>query len=307
MSGAPSPGREGPTAAATALALSAAALFGAIPIFTVLATRGGSPLLTTLVFRYGIAAVLLGAVAAWTAGFAPRRERIARLAGLGGAGQAAVAWICLSALDYIDAATLVFLFYTYPAWVAAIAAARGTDPLTPARAAALLLSLAGIATMVGAPSAERLHPIGVALALGAALLYGIYLGVLDRIQRGQPPVVTSAWICAGATAILAVAAAASGDLRVPPGDAWGAVAGIGVLSTTVAFLLFFRALAVLGAVRTAIVSTIEPFSTAILGALFLGQLVTVATMIGGSLIACAVLVLQMASGRRAAPAGSVAP
>jgi drug/metabolite transporter (DMT)-like permease len=49
---------------------------------------------------------------------------------------------------------------------------------------------------------------------------------------------------------------------------------------------------VLGTVRTAIISTVEPFYTAVLGAIVLGQAAGPGTIAGGALIAAAVLLLQ---------------
>jgi drug/metabolite transporter (DMT)-like permease len=50
---------------------------------------------------------------------------------------------------------------------------------------------------------------------------------------------------------------------------------------------------VLGPVRTAIVSTVEPFFTALMGAWLLDQPLTFTTLVGGALIAAAVILLQL--------------
>ena len=100
-------------------------------------------------------------------------------------------------------------------------------------------------------------------------------------------------MCAGAAAILGVGAAARGTLTAALGPAaWGAVAVLALVCTVLAFLAFMRGLGRLGPVRTAIVSTVEPFFTAVLGALVLGQAFGPATLAGGALIAAAVLLLQ---------------
>jgi drug/metabolite transporter (DMT)-like permease len=59
----------------------------------------------------------------------------------------------------------------------------------------------------------------------------------------------------------------------------------------------------LGPVRTAIIATIEPFYTTLLGAAVLAQAPGVNTAIGGVLIAIAVIVIQRA-GRREAMNGA---
>jgi drug/metabolite transporter (DMT)-like permease len=71
-----------------------------------------------------------------------------------------------------------------------------------------------------------------------------------------------------------------------------AAAGQGVLSA-MAFLCFLEGLRILGAVRTAITSTVEPFWTTLLGVLLLGQLAGVGTFIGGVGIIIAVILLQV--------------
>jgi drug/metabolite transporter (DMT)-like permease len=65
-----------------------------------------------------------------------------------------------------------------------------------------------------------------------------------------------------------------------------------VVSTAIAFLTLIKGLAVLGPVRTAIVATVEPFFTATLGVLVLANQLSASTLVGGILIAAAVLLIQ---------------
>lgn len=275
-----------------------AACFGSIAIAVTIAQRNGLPLIATLAWRYGAGAVLLVLLAGHA------RRAMFQVSGLLpfvllGTMQALLAAVSLSALQFISAATLSFLFYTYPAWIAVIAAARGTEPLTAARAIALALALMGIAVMVGTPGPGDVHMAGVLLALGSALLYAIYVPVIEAFsaRHGGPAAATYA---AGGAAVVLVAAAvllpgSTGGLRLPGTvAAWGAVAWLAVFTTAIAFLTFLRGLAVLGPVRSGIVSTIEPFVTAILAALLLGQPLTLATLGGGACVAGAVLLLQRA-------------
>jgi drug/metabolite transporter (DMT)-like permease len=212
----------------------------------------------------------------------------------GGVGQVLISVVSLSALRYIPAATLSFLFYTYPAWVAIITRFRHSEPLTPMRLFALALSLAGIFAMVGAPGAASLHPLGVVLALSAAILYAIYIPMIGALERGLPPVATATYMSTGAAVVLLVAGGAMGDITIDlHRTAWTAIVLLAVLSTVGAFLGFLRGLRVLGPVRTAIVSTVEPFFTALMGASLLDQPLTPATLMGGALIAAAVVLLQL--------------
>jgi len=281
---------------ATLLIMFSACCFGSIPIIVTLATERGARLADLLAWRFLVAAPLLLLVSGGLAKARLPANRAIPLLVIAGGGQAAINVVSLSALAYIPAATLTFLFYSYPAWVAVVSAVRGTDRLTPSRVGALLLSLAGLALMVGMPGAGGLHPVGVALALSSAVMYALYIPTIDHLGRGLAPAVTSTYACAGAAVALSgVAIATGGGLAVrfaPSG--WLAIALLAVLCTVLAFLAFLRGLASIGPVRTAIVSTIEPFWAALLGSVVLGQQLNARTFVGGMMIAIAVVLLQLA-------------
>ena len=289
-------------ARASALVLFSACCFGSIPILTTLATGGGARLVDVLSWRYLIAAALLVVVSGGLRQVRQPARRSMPLLVLAGGGQAAIAFVSLSALRYIPAAMLTFLFYTYPAWVAVISALRGSERITSGRAIALALSLAGIALMVGLPGAGHLHPLGVLLALTSALMYAAYIPLIDHLGRGLPPAVTSVYASGGAAVILVFVAVVQGGLgmRFTP-VAWGAIGTMAVFSTVLAFIAFLRGLTVIGPVRTAIMSTIEPFWTALLGAVVLRQGLGPRTLAGGVCIAAAVVLLQLGHGREAVP------
>lgn len=267
-----------------------------------LAQRNGMPLIATLAWRYGLGALMLVALAGAARRGMMRRAALPPLVVLG-TMQALVAAVSLSALQFISAATLSFLFYTYPAWIAIIAAVRKTEPLTRPRILALVVALAGIAIMVGAPAGD-IRVIGVMLALGSALIYAAYVPIIQGFERvhGGPAVATYA---AAGAAIAFIAAALllpgfTAGLRVPANAmSWVAVTWLALFSTAIGFLAFLRGLPVIGPVRSGIVSTIEPFVTAVMAALLLGQPLTLATLAGGACVAAAVLLLQRAPQVRA--------
>jgi drug/metabolite transporter (DMT)-like permease len=160
------------------------------------------------------------------------------------------------------------------------------------RVTALVLALAGIGFMVGAPSAASLDPRGVACALAAALVYAIYIPMLNRLQTERPALDVACAISVGGTVIFAVWALVTGSL-VAHFTLGAFVASMlqGVLSAG-AFLGFLAGLATLGPVRTAITSTVEPFWTTMLGVLLLAQPIGGGTLAGGAAIMAAVLLLQ---------------
>ena len=166
----------------------------------------------------------------------------------------------------------------------------------------MMLSLVSFALVVGMPGMGALQPVGVLVALASALMYAISIPMIDHLGRDLPPAVTSVYASAGAAVILVIVAIAQDglDVRFTP-MAWGAIVTMAVASTVLAFIAFLRGLAVIGPVRTAIMSTIEPFWTALLGGLVLRQALGPRTMLGGVCIAAAVVLLQLGHGREATP------
>jgi drug/metabolite transporter (DMT)-like permease len=287
---------------ATLLIILSALSFGSISVLTVLVTAAGVPLLTAMAWRYLLGVTLLGAVARPGRIRSIPTRRVVQLVVTGGCGQALITYLSLHALEYIPVGPLAFLFYTYPAWVALLAALRKTERLTSVRVIALTLALAGVTIMVGAPT-EKLNPIGVMLALGSALLYSAYLPALEHVQAGIPAVIATFLLIGGAAIAFVIAALLTGELFIPAGiTVWSEILVLAVVSTVVAFLTLIKGLAVLGAVRTSIVATVEPFFTATLGVLVLGNQMSTTTLLGGILIAGAVLLIQWNSTQLASTA-----
>jgi drug/metabolite transporter (DMT)-like permease len=281
---------------ATALVAFSACCFGSIAVFVTLATRTGARLVELLAWRYLIAAVLLAAVAGGATTVRREWRRGVPLVVFAGGGQSLIAGLSLGALRYIPAATMIFLFYTYPAWVTVISALRGKEALTGRRLLALALSLAGIGVMVGLPgvgTSSTATP-GVLLALTGALLYAMYIPMIEHFGRALPAALTGTYATVGAAAVLTVASVVTGGFTLPqPPIVWAMVLALAVLCTVIAFICFLRGLAVIGPVRTSIVSTVEPFWGALLASMVLAQPLAARTLTGGMLVAAAVIILNL--------------
>ena len=277
-----------------------ACCFGAIPVLVSLAIATGASLGTILTYRYLIAAIVFVVILAAAPEPMATQKRAAWVVLVGGVGQFLVAFLGLSALRYIPVANATFLFFTFPAWVAVIGAVRKTEPLTRLRVAALVLSLLGITVMIGGSTTAAGDPRGVMLALAAAVVYSMYIPAMERLQQGLGGRTTALLVCLGAGAGFLLLSSIDGSLTTSLHPrAWMIAVVLAVVSTVAAFQLFLGALRVLGPVRTAIISTVEPFAASLLGAWLLQQSLGPATIAGGLLIIGAVVLLQR--GTRAQP------
>lgn len=265
----------------------------------VLGHAQGLTLSVTMAWRYVVATPFLLVLA----GSDLRRLTLGRTVWLltaGGLGQVAISGMSLYSLRWLDVATLGFLFYTYPAWVALIAVVRGIERVDARRALALTIALGGLVVILGAPRTNALPIAGVAFALSAAMIYAAYIPFLHWLRGPLSAATASALVIAGAGIAYTIGAVWRGEFTTSLTVAgWAVIIAMAVGSTVMAFIAFLNGLAVLGPVRTAIISTIEPFYTAVLGTIVLHQSLGVGTVIGGALIAAAVLILQVRPPRAA--------
>jgi drug/metabolite transporter (DMT)-like permease len=143
----------------------------------------------------------------------------------------------------------------------------------------------------------------VALALGAAFLYGIFIPILRWLQAENSITLTTTWTKIGAAAMHLVVWGWQGGVTMAlSGRAWLLIGALALFSTVIPSLFFLKAINQIGPVRTAIVSTVEPFLTALLGVVILSQGLSTGTAIGGAMIALAVWILQgVGRGVRAGP------
>lgn len=124
--------------------------------------------------------------------------------------------------------------------------------------------------------------------LGATLSYA-FAGVFGRrFQRMDvDPVVTAAGQVT-ASAVMLVPSALfierSFDLPVPSPTTWAAIAGLALLSTAVAYVLYFRILATSGATNVLLVTFLVPVSAVLLGALVLDETLALRHLAGMALI-----------------------
>lgn len=275
------------------IAVSASA-FGAMAIFARAASAAGADMFAMLLFRFFVAAMLLlGWCRVQRVRFPSRRQAlgIALMGGIGYVGQS----LCFfGALQYAQASLVALLLYLYPVFVTMLAAVFLHERLTPVTLGALLLCSLGTALTVGGGQGQ---PLGMALAVAAALIYSGYIVVGAKLTRGVDARATATLVCLAATVsfgLMAAVRASQGALLHWPSGAggWAALVAIAVCSTVIAILTFFAGLQRLGAGRASMLSTLEPVVTVLLAAMLLGETLTPAQLGGGVLILAGVVWLS---------------
>src|SRR6478672_6966234 len=130
------------------LCLLSAAAFGTLGIFGRLASDAGADTATTLLVRFGLAALVFAAVLAWTGGWRALRGLSRRVVltglALGAAGYSLQSGLYFAAIGRLDVSLVALLLYTYPAFVTIAALALGRLAPSPRIGAALALASAGL-------------------------------------------------------------------------------------------------------------------------------------------------------------------
>lgn len=294
--------------AGLAACLVSATGFGALPVLGKEAFDAGLRPLSLLWGRFGLAAIAFWLLVIFVVRPArpPVRYVVAGLC-MGAFGYALEAGLFFVALERIDASLVELLLYAYPAIVTAAAMASGRDAPSSRLLGALGLATMGVILVFAGSLASGVDAIGLALGLGAAVVYSGYILAGERVVPVIHPVLLAALVATGATASFTVAGLVKGGLPHPRTAAgWSAVAVIAVVATVVPMAALFAGIARVGAPTASIVSTFEPVVTVVLAGLVLGETLTIVEAIGAACVIAAVRLLASLS-RPGSPRNGLPP
>ena len=271
-----------------------AALWGASFLFMRLgATEFGPVALSAL--RVGGATLVLLPLLAWYGQSAALRRHWRAMAVIGVVNSALPFVLFSVAALAINAGLSSIFNATAPLWGALIAWAWLGDRLTRMRVAGLGLGFAGVLWLAWDKASFRPGEHGVSAmvaivaCLAATLCYGFAANYAKRRLADVPPLAVATGSQLAATLVLLLPAWWLWPAATPSSIAWSSVVGLALLCTALAYLLYFRLIAKLGAARAISVAFLLPLFGVLWGALFLGEAVTPAMGIG-----CAVILLGTA-------------
>lgn len=291
----------------------AAACFGTLGPLSRFAGDAGVDALAMVTWRAAIGATLVAAFIAARAvgrGLRPRslreipvRDRWFMLA-------AATANMVLNlaafiAFERISIALTLLVFYLYPAGVALASTLWFGERLDRLRWGALVVSLGGMALVVaGAQSLGSVDPIGIGLALVAALAQVFYVLAARHGFAHVPAPQAAALTMGGAATLYVLVALVIGSLAglgqpLASTAAFVPVLLAGVIGAGIPTLAFILGIRRLGPSQAAILSTLEPVVGTALAAWLLAELPTAVQLAGGGLILVAAVLLQLRPGPRA--------
>jgi drug/metabolite transporter (DMT)-like permease len=185
---------------------------------------------------------------------------------------------------------------TTPLFTLVVARLFVGEALSASKLAGVVLGIAGVGVLVG-PEALNWNAssaIGMLCILGAALSYAVSALSMRRLRQ-IPPLVSSAAQLTCSTAMLLPLAGAIDRFWLLPVPGWPAtlaVLGLALLSTALAYIVFFRINATAGPTNVMLVTLLIPATATLLGVLILGETLTSHQVAGALVIASGLLVID---------------
>ena len=275
-----------------ALCLVAAASFALQPLLVKVAFDGGATVASVGAFRFVLAAAVLGLLARRSLAAAPLRILLPPFV-LGLTLYGLETGLFFASLERIDVSLASLLMCSYPAIVVAGAVLLRRERASKRRVAALVVALAGVALVLAGGVGGAMDPIGIALALAAAVIYASYVLVSDRLLGTTEPLVLATMLCAGAATAFALGGTATGSLAVGlPSRTLLLIAAIALVATVLPIAAFLGGVRRLGPSRATILGTVEPPLTIGLSALVFGERLSPVQLLGAMLVVSGVVIVQ---------------
>jgi drug/metabolite transporter (DMT)-like permease len=175
-------------------------------------------------------------------------------------------------------ANAVLTHYTAPLLVAFLAAVFLKESITWRLIFSIAVASAGLWILLDGFSVQTSEMYGIAAGLASGLFYAIVIILSRRFSRQFSPVVLS--FLANTFIVLMLLP----FIRIFPLHAWKSILILGVVTSTVAPILYFRGLQTVTANRAAVLGYIEPVSAIFFSMAFLGEKPGPYSLAGGILI-----------------------
>jgi len=213
-----------------------------------------------------------------------------------GLTNSALPFLCFSYAALSISAGLSSIFNaTTPLFGALIAVAWLKDRLTPSRVVGLAVGFGGVLWLVWdkasfTPGADGTSTgWAIVACLLATVLYGFSANYTKKRLAGVPPMALAAGSQLAATIVLVPPALWLWPAQMPGTTAWSAALLLALLSTGVAYVLYFRLIAHIGPTNAVSVTFLIPAFAVLWGALFLDELLGATVLLG-----CAVILVGTA-------------
>ena len=266
--------------------------YGLNPLFAVPLMKNGAATESILFFRYFFAVLLLGLfLMLRKQSFKVSGKQIGVLFVLGLLYTSSSVFL-FEAYEYIASGLATTLVFLYPVLVAIIMVFLKVVPSWPVWLA-IAATFGGVLIMTQSDDTQTINPIGVLLSIASALVYALFIVIINRskiIAGISNTLLTFYALTVGAIAF--VGKIISSDTAITAGITTGAdwlnLLGLALLPTIVSTATLAIASRNIGATKASVLGVFEPITAIIVGTLMFGEPLTTNIIVGISIAMVAV-------------------
>ena len=258
--------------------------YGLNPLFGMPLMNNGAAIESILFFRYAFAVVILG-VFLWLTkqSFRITAKQTAVLLVLGLLYTASSLFL-FEAYNYIASGLATTLIFLYPVLVAVIMVFLGVVPSWPVWLA-IAATFGGVLIMTQGSGGESIDPVGVLLSLGSALVYALFIVIINRskaIADISNSLLTFYALTVGAIVFLGKIALSNTAITagIEGGAEWLNLIGLALLPTVVPTAALAIATRNIGATKASVLGVFEPITAILVGTVMFGEPLTTNIMLG---------------------------
>ena len=257
------------------LILILAVIWGGSFFFIGVAVKELTPL-TVVMVRVGLAALILLCVVVLTGRKLPAAPGVwLAFFAMGALNNLIPFSLIVWGQTHIDSSLAAILNATTPIFSVILAHwLTREERLTINRLAGVTTGWLGVTVLIGIDSLGGLdvYVLGYLAVLGASCSYALAAIFGRRFKAMDPVVVAAGMLCASFVLSLPLALAVEQPWHLAPGAiTWAAMLGLAAISTALAYIIYFRVLAVAGATNILLVTFLIPISAIFLGMTVLGE------------------------------------
>ena len=275
--------------------------YGLNPLFGVPLMKNGASVESILFFRYAIAVLFLGGFLLLSRQSFKISWKQAVVLLILGMLYTSSSIFLFEAYNYIASGLATTLIFLYPVLVAIIMVFLRVVPSWPVWLS-IFLTFVGVVIMTQGDSSQAINPTGVILSLGSALVYALFIVIINRskiIKDISNTLLTFYALSVGAIIFMGkIMISDTGITNGLTGNmAWLNLIGLAILPTIVSTATLAIATRNIGATKASVLGVCDPVTAILIGTVVFGEPLTT-NIIVGILLSVAAITFMIAKTKR---------
>lgn len=275
--------------------------YGLNPLFALPLMKEGASTESILFFRYIISVLLLGVFLFLSKQSFRINKKEAGILFVLGLLYTSSSIFLFEAFKYIASGLATALVFLYPVLVAIIMVFLKVIPSWPVWLS-IFLTFGGVVIMTQSDSTQTISPLGVFLSLGSALVYAMFIVIINRsktIHNISNSLLTFYALSVGAIVFFIKLLMSDSEITagLENNMAWLNLIGLAILPTIVSTSTLAVATRNIGATKASVLGVFEPITAILIGATVFGEPITT-NIVVGILISMAAVTFMIAKTKR---------